>query len=150
MPRYSPFNTWRFRRSYASCLKRLELARGIEPPTCGLQNRCSAIELRQLLSPVVIYFQLLRLPPIKSAVCLHTAGVNRVFVLRHFPRFMCEVSSILLIVPLSHLRRHVHYNVWPSCMAVVMKIPISVDLLRHSVADHENEIQALLLLPFQP
>ena len=25
----------------------LELARGIEPPTCGLQNRCSAIELRQ-------------------------------------------------------------------------------------------------------
>jgi hypothetical protein len=35
-------------------------------------------------------------------------------------------------------------------MAVVMKIPISVDLLRHSVADHENEIQTLLLLPFQP
>ena len=27
---------------------RLELARGIEPPTGGLQNRCSAIELRQL------------------------------------------------------------------------------------------------------
>ena len=27
--------------------KRLELARGIEPPTCGLQNHCSAIELRQ-------------------------------------------------------------------------------------------------------
>ena len=26
----------------------VELARGIEPPTCGLQNRCSAIELRQL------------------------------------------------------------------------------------------------------
>ena len=26
----------------------MELARGIEPPTCGLQNRCSAIELRQL------------------------------------------------------------------------------------------------------
>ena len=25
----------------------LELARGIEPPTCGLQNHCSAIELRQ-------------------------------------------------------------------------------------------------------
>jgi len=25
----------------------MELARGIEPPTCGLQNRCSAIELRQ-------------------------------------------------------------------------------------------------------
>ena len=25
----------------------VELARGIEPPTCGLQNRCSAIELRQ-------------------------------------------------------------------------------------------------------
>jgi integrase len=25
----------------------LEQARGIEPPTCGLQNRCSAIELRQ-------------------------------------------------------------------------------------------------------
>ena len=22
--------------------ERLELARGIEPPTCGLQNRCSA------------------------------------------------------------------------------------------------------------
>ena len=30
---------WRF-----NCM---ELARGIEPPTCGLQNRCSAIELRQ-------------------------------------------------------------------------------------------------------
>ncbi len=29
-------------------LKFMELARGIEPPTCGLQNRCSAIELRQL------------------------------------------------------------------------------------------------------
>ena len=28
-------------------LKVMELARGIEPPTCGLQNRCSAIELRQ-------------------------------------------------------------------------------------------------------
>jgi hypothetical protein len=27
----------------------VELARGIEPPTCGLQNHCSAIELRQLL-----------------------------------------------------------------------------------------------------
>jgi len=27
--------------------KGLELARGIEPPTCGLQNHCSAIELRQ-------------------------------------------------------------------------------------------------------
>ncbi len=27
--------------------ERVELARGIEPPTCGLQNRCSAIELRQ-------------------------------------------------------------------------------------------------------
>ena len=27
--------------------KALELARGIEPPTCGLQNHCSAIELRQ-------------------------------------------------------------------------------------------------------
>ena len=27
--------------------KVVELARGIEPPTCGLQNRCSAIELRQ-------------------------------------------------------------------------------------------------------
>ena len=25
----------------------MELARGIEPLTCGLQNRCSAIELRQ-------------------------------------------------------------------------------------------------------
>ena len=25
----------------------MELASGIEPPTCGLQNRCSAIELRQ-------------------------------------------------------------------------------------------------------
>src|SRR5947199_5076330 len=25
----------------------MELARGIEPPTCGLQNRCSAVELRQ-------------------------------------------------------------------------------------------------------
>ena len=23
------------------CLEELELARGIEPPTCGLQNRCS-------------------------------------------------------------------------------------------------------------
>ena len=30
--------------SSAECV---ELARGIEPPTCGLQNRCSAIELRQ-------------------------------------------------------------------------------------------------------
>jgi hypothetical protein len=28
-------------------LKDVELARGIEPPTCGLQNRCSAVELRQ-------------------------------------------------------------------------------------------------------
>jgi hypothetical protein len=33
----------------------LELARGIEPPTCGLQNHCSAIELRQHCSkfPIV-------------------------------------------------------------------------------------------------
>jgi len=28
--------------------KFVELARGIEPPTCGLQNHCSAVELRQL------------------------------------------------------------------------------------------------------
>lgn len=28
----------------------MELARGIEPPTGGLQNRCSAIELRQRAS----------------------------------------------------------------------------------------------------
>jgi hypothetical protein len=27
---------------------KMELVRGIEPPTCGLQNRCSAIELHQL------------------------------------------------------------------------------------------------------
>ena len=30
-----------------SSVEFVELARGIEPPTCGLQNRCSAIELRQ-------------------------------------------------------------------------------------------------------
>src|SRR2546427_6848552 len=37
--------------SLATCPYRppshVELARGIEPPTCGLQNRCSAVELRQ-------------------------------------------------------------------------------------------------------
>ena len=43
IPRYSIPRL--FRLSYI--LKKLELARGIEPPTCGLQNRCSAIELRQ-------------------------------------------------------------------------------------------------------
>jgi hypothetical protein len=32
----------------------LELARGIEPPTVGLQNRCSAVELRQLSNPLSI------------------------------------------------------------------------------------------------
>ena len=37
----------------------LELARGIEPPTCGLQNHCSAIELRQ---PAFIYHILSALP----------------------------------------------------------------------------------------
>ena len=30
--------------------EKMELARGIEPPTSGLQNRCSAIELRQPVS----------------------------------------------------------------------------------------------------
>src|SRR5207253_10670365 len=36
----------------------VELARGIEPPTCGLQNRCSAVELRQRprASAMVAYF----------------------------------------------------------------------------------------------
>ena len=36
----------------------VELARGIEPPTCGLQNRCSAVELRQRprASVMVAYF----------------------------------------------------------------------------------------------
>ena len=33
----------------------LELARGIEPPTCGLQNHCSAIELRQ---PILFFAHL--------------------------------------------------------------------------------------------
>ena len=36
------------REEVESSAEILELARGIEPPTCGLQNRCSAIELRQL------------------------------------------------------------------------------------------------------
>ena len=35
------------RKVVESSAEVLELARGIEPPTCGLQNRCSAIELRQ-------------------------------------------------------------------------------------------------------
>ena len=35
------------RNNVGSSADFLELARGIEPPTCGLQNRCSAIELRQ-------------------------------------------------------------------------------------------------------
>jgi hypothetical protein len=35
------------RKEVESSVEFLELARGIEPPTCGLQNRCSAIELRQ-------------------------------------------------------------------------------------------------------
>ena len=34
------------------CAKHLELARGIEPPTCGLQNHCSAVELRQRPNPL--------------------------------------------------------------------------------------------------
>ena len=35
------------RKAVESSAEFMELARGIEPPTCGLQNRCSAIELRQ-------------------------------------------------------------------------------------------------------
>jgi hypothetical protein len=35
------------RKVVESSAEVMELARGIEPPTCGLQNRCSAIELRQ-------------------------------------------------------------------------------------------------------
>ena len=35
------------RKTVESSAEVVELARGIEPPTCGLQNRCSAIELRQ-------------------------------------------------------------------------------------------------------
>ena len=35
------------RKEVESSADFMELARGIEPPTCGLQNRCSAIELRQ-------------------------------------------------------------------------------------------------------
>ncbi len=35
------------RKAVDSSVEFVELARGIEPPTCGLQNRCSAIELRQ-------------------------------------------------------------------------------------------------------
>ena len=35
------------RKTVESSAEFMELARGIEPPTCGLQNRCSAIELRQ-------------------------------------------------------------------------------------------------------
>ncbi len=35
------------RKEVDSSAEVVELARGIEPPTCGLQNRCSAIELRQ-------------------------------------------------------------------------------------------------------
>ena len=35
------------RKVVESSAEFVELARGIEPPTCGLQNRCSAIELRQ-------------------------------------------------------------------------------------------------------
>src|SRR2546425_7996410 len=36
-----------FDRNVGSSKLVVELARGIEPPTCGLQNRCSAVELRQ-------------------------------------------------------------------------------------------------------
>jgi hypothetical protein len=42
-----PFDTPPLEVHRALPAKALELARGIEPPTCGLQNHCSAIELRQ-------------------------------------------------------------------------------------------------------
>jgi len=40
------------RKVVDSSAESVELARGIEPPTCGLQNRCSAIELRQPASNI--------------------------------------------------------------------------------------------------
>src|SRR3989441_10546241 len=47
-----------FDRNVGSSKLVVELARGIEPPTCGLQNRCSAVELRQRprASAMVAYF----------------------------------------------------------------------------------------------
>src|SRR5207244_10258145 len=54
----------------------VELARGIEPPTCGLQNRCSAVELRQRprASAMVAYFTTGKATPArifrKGAVCV--------------------------------------------------------------------------------
>jgi integrase len=44
----------------------LELARGIEPPTCGLQNHCSAIELRQ---PALKYRILTSQPQVARTEC---------------------------------------------------------------------------------
>ena len=50
----------------------LELARGIEPPTCGLQNHCSAVELRQRPNPLTIMVyghQPYKMDPRPSASC---------------------------------------------------------------------------------
>jgi hypothetical protein len=45
----------------------MELARGIEPPTCGLQNRCSAIELRQPARNIT--YLRARCQPAEMALC---------------------------------------------------------------------------------
>ena len=44
----------------------VELARGIEPPTCGLQNHCSAIELRQ---PALKYRIVTAPPQVEQREC---------------------------------------------------------------------------------
>jgi hypothetical protein len=109
----------------------VELARGIEPPTCGLQNRCSAIELRQLfhcrylvLDTYYPAYQAGHLPPYPSSVI-------SVSCLRYFTNLfaVCVRSALFTWWYLFQ------FSAWS---------------FRHSVADHESEIQTPLRLPLSP
>ena len=74
----------------------MELARGIEPPTYGLQNHCSAVELRQhitLFGPVPVaknYIYVIRFAPVQGSLN------HLIFMACHEPERICFLN-----IPLS-------------------------------------------------
>ena len=89
---------WEQPKVIASTPEVMELARGIEPPTCGLQNHCSAIELRQ---PVLIFCGLVTLLAFGMLV-----KCSRRVLLEVLAESRCRLSQVRfadMIVPFPHL-----------------------------------------------
>ena len=92
------------RKEVESSVEFMELARGIEPPTCGLQNRCSAIELRQ---PPHDFAELSFIPSLLSRQVFPACSFK---VFSQPIRCLCQVSLLDVIISLPQLRERVPHN----------------------------------------